>query len=86
MNTAIPESSGHNTPRPADLAGAPACVEEDHPTIRVRGSQDPQIARIGAARKFVERSPTADDLAGIPVCVAEGENQKAGPRNRHPKP
>jgi hypothetical protein len=93
MNTAIPESSGHDKPRSEDLAGAPACIEEDHPTIRVRGSQDPQFVRtrghsilVAAGRQIVERGPTADDLAGIPVSAEEDEDQTAGPRKHHPKP
>jgi hypothetical protein len=92
MNTAIPESSGHDNPKSEDLAGVPASVEEDHPAIRGPGSQDPQIARtrghsihVATVRKSVERWPTADDLAGIPVCAEEDENQTAQPRKRHPK-
>ncbi len=57
-------------PTADDLAGVPACIEEDAPTIRLRS---PQVSRTrgGAgepsAPDTIERTPTADNLAGIPV-------------------
>ena len=83
MNTAIPESSSHDRPTPQDLTGVPACIEEDHPTVRLRG---PQAGRIHGSvggphgRRTTERTPTVDDLAGIPVCVEGDEDLTVRPR------
>jgi hypothetical protein len=86
MNTAIPESSSHDRPTPEDLTGAPACIEEDHPTVRLRGPQAPKAGRERGAGggpdglRTMQRTPTVDDLAGIPVCAEGDEDLTVGPR------
>ncbi len=70
-------------PTADDLAGVPAYIEENDPTIRLR---DAQLSRTrdGAgepsAPGTIERAPTADDLAGIPVCAEEHEDLTIRPR------
>jgi hypothetical protein len=67
VNTPNPETPRPRKPSADDLAGIPVCLEEDHPTIRVRdASQLPPV-------QPPQRPPTADELAGIPVCVEEKE-------------
>ena len=83
MNTAIPESSSPDRPTPEDLTGVPACIEEDHPTIRLLG---PQAVRTRGGtdgpdgRRTMDRTPTVDDLAGIPVCAEGDEDLTVRPR------
>jgi hypothetical protein len=78
MSAPIPESARYDNPTPDDLAGIPACIEEDHPTIRSRGSQSRKAVRTRGSlggpsgRRIAEDTPTADDLAGIPIS-AEGD-------------
>ena len=86
MNTAIPESSSQDKPTPQNLTGTPACIEEDHPTIRLHGPQAPNAANARGGtggpseRRTVERTPTVDDLAGIPVCAEGDEDLTIRPR------
>jgi len=87
MSTPTPESREPDKPRPDDLAGTPACLEEHHPTIRVRESHDTHVAGHPGVRlpsappsEPARRPPTADDLAGIPVCAEGDEHLIARPR------
>jgi hypothetical protein len=69
MSVPIPESSRDDNPAPDDLAGVPACFEEDQPTIRTRGSQSGKLVRTRGSlrgpsgRRIAEQTPTADDLS-----------------------
>jgi hypothetical protein len=79
MSTPSSESPRPEKPTADDLAGIPVCVEEDHPTIRVREpSQIPPFP-------FAQGPPTADDLAGIPVTVEGPEDLTRRPRRTPPK-
>jgi len=87
MSTPIPEPTRSDKPTPDDLAGVPACIEEDQPTMQVRGSQAPRqtVRSRGSTggtpgRRIMERTPTADDLAGIPVCAEVDEDLTMPPR------
>ncbi len=86
MSTRIPESTRSDKPSPEDLAGVPACMEEDQPTVQMRGSRAPRAVRsrgsTGAAprSRIMKRTPTADDLGGIPVCAEGDEDLTVRPR------
>jgi hypothetical protein len=68
-------------PTPDDLAGTPACKEEDHASVKVRG-RGRQTGRATLPASPPEGPPTADDLAGIPVCVEGGEDRTVRPSKR----
>ena len=78
MSTPSSRSPRNDGPAPEDLAGVPACFEDDQPEVRLGGSQPRKGVRTRGA--IVESSgsqkkkmtPSADDLAGIPVS-AEGD-------------
>lgn len=89
MSTAKPGRPLQNKPVPDDLAGTPVCKEEDHPTIRVRGSRGVKVRKGGrkrvrgtAAAPSPQGPPTADDLAGIPVSAEGKESLTIRPRKR----
>jgi hypothetical protein len=79
MSTPSSETPRPKKPTADDLAGIPVCLEEDHPTIRVR--EPSQIPPLQPAQS----PPTADDLAGIPVCAEAEEDLTVRPRRVHPK-
>jgi hypothetical protein len=70
-------------PTADDLAGVPACIEENDPTILLRSAQLSRTRdRAGepSAPRTIERAPTPDDLAGIPVFAEEHEDLTIRPR------
>lgn len=68
-----PESHLRHQPTPDELAGIPACPEEDKAMIRPRGRIGSKAqANHQAATRRTQSAPTADDLAGAPV-TAQGK-------------
>jgi hypothetical protein len=71
----------HDKPTPDDLAGTPACNEEDHsisPDVKARG-RGKSTCTIPPTQPLPS-SPTADDLAGMPVSVEGSEDLTVRPR------
>jgi hypothetical protein len=88
MSAPRPDTPRHSVPTPDDLAGIPACKEEDNPTIRVYEARDTKgQGRAGTSVSGAPPGPpTPDDLAGIPV-EAEGEEEVVvRPRNPPQQP
>jgi hypothetical protein len=92
MSSPSPESRSprFDKPKPEDLAGIPACLEEDNPRLGTQESQDPQVVMhptvlVGGSLPGwrANRPPTADDLAGIPVCAEGDEDLTVRPRKPH---
>ena len=76
----MPQSPRPVDPKPDDLAGTPACQEENNPTIRVRGLKDGNTV----SPQSTSATPTADDLAGIPVTAEGDEDLTIRPRRSRP--
>jgi hypothetical protein len=75
-----------------DLAGTPACKEEDRPTVHLhesRGVKDRgrggKRSRGGPPTPSPLAPPTADDLAGIPVAAESEEDLTVRPRKSRQK-
>ena len=79
MSNSIPESHPNGMPTADDLAGTPACREEDAPTIRVRTRSDTRTP------KPAQSPPTADELAGIPIAAEGKEDLTVRNRQRFPR-
>jgi hypothetical protein len=84
MSSARRDLDPHHKPTPDDLAGTPACKEEDLPMIHARVQRSTKVRERGlnSARPAppTDGPPTADDLAGIPVSAEGKEDLTRGRR------
>jgi hypothetical protein len=86
MSKPVSNSPHFDDPTADDLAGVPLCLDEDQPSLRVRGSKPPEAIRTrgsvrGASAHGIEaHAPTDEDLAGIPIFAEGDEDLMVRPR------